>query len=45
METKGRVINNYRVGKKVGEGSFGAVYMVEHVLTGAVYAMKVYSRV
>lgn len=37
------MINSYRVGKKVGEGSFGAVYMVEHVLTGVIYAMKVHN--
>lgn len=41
VDTKGRVINNYRVDKKIGGGSFGVVYKVEHVPTGDVYAMKV----
>lgn len=40
-DAKGRVINNYRVENKIGEGSFGVVYKVEHVPTGDVYAMKV----
>lgn len=40
-EAKDRVINNYRVDKKLGEGSFGVVYKVEHVPTGDAYAMKV----
>lgn len=40
-ETNGRVINDYRVCKKVGEGSFGAVYKVVHVHSGEPYAMKV----
>ena len=35
------LVNDYRVSKKVGEGSYGAVYKVENVLTSKVYAMKV----
>lgn len=40
-ETNGRVINDYRVCEKVGEGSFGAVYKVVHIQSGEPYAMKV----
>lgn len=40
-ETSGRVINDYRVCERVGEGSFGVVYKVVHVHTGEVSAMKV----
>lgn len=40
-ETNGRVINDYRVCEKVGEGSFGAVYKVVHTHSGETYAMKV----
>lgn len=39
--TNGRVINDYRVCEKVGEGSFGAVFKVVHVHTGQINAMKV----
>lgn len=44
-ENNGRLINNYRVDNKVGEGSFGTVYRAVHVHTAVVYAMKVISRV
>lgn len=40
-ETNGRLVNDYRVCEKVGEGSFGAVYKVVHVHSGEVNAMKV----
>lgn len=40
-ETNERVINDYRVCEKVGEGSFGAVYRVVHTHSGEAYAMKV----
>lgn len=40
-ETHGRLVNDYRVCEKVGEGSFGAVYKVVHVHSGEINAMKV----
>eukprot|EP00752_Nemacystus_decipiens_P001573 g1534.t1 len=43
-ETNGRVINDYRVCEKVGEGSFGAVYKVVHTHSGETYAMKVITK-
>ncbi|CAM9201076.1 unnamed protein product, partial [Ectocarpus fasciculatus] len=43
-ETSGRVINDYRVCERVGEGSFGVVYKVVHVHTGEVNAMKVITK-
>ena len=35
------MVNDYQVCEKVGEGSYGAVYKVVHLLTSKVYAMKV----
>ncbi|CAM9524304.1 unnamed protein product, partial [Ectocarpus sp. 8 AP-2014] len=43
-ETSGRVINDYRVCERIGEGSFGVVYKVVHVHTGEVNAMKVITK-
>lgn len=40
-ETNGRLVNDYRVCEKLGEGSFGAVYKVVHIHSGEVNAMKV----
>ncbi|CAB1110112.1 unnamed protein product [Ectocarpus sp. CCAP 1310/34] len=43
-ETSGRVINDYRVCERIGEGSFGVVYKVVRVHTGEVNAMKVITK-
>ncbi|CAM9292717.1 unnamed protein product, partial [Pylaiella littoralis] len=43
-ETRGRLVNDYRVCEKVGEGSFGAVYKVVHVHSGEINAMKVITK-
>ncbi|CAM9866108.1 unnamed protein product, partial [Hapterophycus canaliculatus] len=43
-DTNSRVINNYRVCEKVGEGSFGIVFKVVHVDTGEVNALKVITK-
>lgn len=40
----GRTVNNYRVCRKVGEGSSGKVYKVENFQTGDIFAMKVCTR-
>ena len=40
-ETNVRMINDYRVCEKIGEGSFGSVYKVVHVHTEETNAMKV----
>lgn len=33
-------MNNYEKKKKLGQGSFGSAYLVEHIPTGKLYCMK-----
>lgn len=37
---KGPKLEDFEVGRKLGKGKYGDVYMVEHKLTGFVCAMK-----
>jgi serine/threonine protein kinase len=32
--------NKYKPLKKIGEGSFGVIYKVQHVVTNEIYALK-----
>ncbi|CAF4857156.1 unnamed protein product, partial [Rotaria magnacalcarata] len=44
LDMTGRVIaNNYRIESKLGAGSFGQVYLCEHVRTHEQWAMKIES--
>eukprot|EP00002_Diphylleia_rotans_P028335 TRINITY_DN571_c0_g2_i2.p1 TRINITY_DN571_c0_g2~~TRINITY_DN571_c0_g2_i2.p1 ORF type:complete len:366 (-),score=68.82 TRINITY_DN571_c0_g2_i2:259-1356(-) len=39
-----KIIGNYKLGKTIGEGSYGKVRMASHLQTGVEYAVKSYDR-
>jgi serine/threonine protein kinase len=43
-KSEGQFINNYKIKKLLGEGSFGKVKLCEDFLTGKLYALKQISK-
>lgn len=39
-KAKGKVVNGFEIGKILGKGKFGQVYLARHVDTGFVVALK-----
>jgi hypothetical protein len=39
-KTKSLCLNDFILGKKLGEGRFGVVWLATHKLTGAIFALK-----
>jgi hypothetical protein len=45
VEKKGKLRDNYRIGKKIGESLFGSVRKITHRMTGEVRTVKKFTKV